>query len=160
MQKQILRKKTKGFTLVELLVVVGIIAIIASVVFVTLEPARRFGDARNSARWSEVVSILNAVIKYQVDNNGAWPGSPTPVQGTTYVIANTQTGGSTCTASSSATTKLDLSVLVPTYLSELPVDPSGTTTAETEYYFERLEGGIINIGACQPENSATIKVAR
>jgi len=154
------KHKYGGFTLVELLVVVGIIAIIASVVFVTLEPARRFGDARNSARWSEVVSILNAVIKYQVDNNGSWPGSPTPVQGTTYVIANTSTGAATCTASSSATTKLDLSALIPQYLAELPTDPSGGTAAETEYYFERLQGGIIHIGACQPDNSATISVAR
>lgn len=150
----------RGFTLVELLVVIAIITIVAAVVFVTLEPAKRLGDARNARRWSESVSLLNAIVKYQIDNNGAWPGNPTPIQGTTYMIANTTTGGATCTASTTATTKIDLSGLAPRYLASLPIDPSGTTTSETEYYFQRQESGIVFIGSCQPENSATISVAR
>ena len=42
-----------GFTLVELLIVIAIIAIIAAVIFVALDPLTRFQDSRDSARWQE-----------------------------------------------------------------------------------------------------------
>lgn len=38
----------KGFTLIEILVVIAIIAILATVVFVALDPVTRFADARNA----------------------------------------------------------------------------------------------------------------
>jgi len=41
-------KSKKGFTLIELLVVIAIISILAVVVFVALDPVKRFADARNS----------------------------------------------------------------------------------------------------------------
>ena len=149
----------KGFTLVELLVVIAIITILASVVFVTLEPARRFGDARNASRWSQVTSLLNAVIKYQVDNSGNFPGSVVPSAGVTYMIG-TSSGTPSCTASSGITAYYNLATTtVPTYLGQIPVDPRTGSQGSTGYYFYR-EGSFIKIGACEPENSATIYVVR
>jgi prepilin-type N-terminal cleavage/methylation domain-containing protein len=153
------RNAHKGFTLVELLVVIAILTILGSVVFVTLEPARRFGDARNAARWSEITSVLNAVVKYQVDNNGALPGNVYPVSGTTYVIG-TNTGTPSCTASSTASAYYNIATTtVPTYIGEVPTDPRSGTAASSGYYFYR-EGSLIRVGACEPENSATIYVVR
>jgi len=63
----------KGFTLIELLIVITIIAILAAVVFVAIDPAKRFTEARNSVRWSEVKSIADAILQYEVDNDGDIP---------------------------------------------------------------------------------------
>ncbi|GAG40306.1 unnamed protein product, partial [marine sediment metagenome] len=50
----------KAFTLIELLVVIAIIAILAAVVFVALNPVKRFEDARNTTRSSAVNELLTA----------------------------------------------------------------------------------------------------
>ena len=59
-----------GFTLIELLIVIAIVAILATVVFVALNPVARFEDARNSRRWSDVNAILSSIKLSQVDKRG------------------------------------------------------------------------------------------
>ena len=63
----------KGFTLIELLIVIAIIAIVASVIFVALDPISRFRDARNAQRWQDVEAVGDAVRIYQIDNKGQVP---------------------------------------------------------------------------------------
>lgn len=67
------KKFKKGFTLIELLIVIAVIAIIATVVFVALNPLERFRDSRNSQRWQDIESIVDAVRLYQIDNDGQIP---------------------------------------------------------------------------------------
>jgi len=63
-------KRQKGFTLIEVLVVIAIIAILAAIVLVAINPAKRFQDARQSQRHANVESILSAVQQNMVDNKG------------------------------------------------------------------------------------------
>ena len=67
--------KQKGFTLIEILVVIGIIAILAAVVIVALNPGRQFAQARNTQRWSNINTLLNAVGQRLADNRGNWPST-------------------------------------------------------------------------------------
>lgn len=136
----------KGFTLIEMLVVIAIIAILATVVFVALDPVRRFADARNSRRWNDVNSILTAVHQFIVDNDGDLPSALTASQSATEI--------GTCVSCDNLTTDL------ATYLISLPLDPTDGTTAETSYFVAVNADNIVTISAPNAENSATIQVSR
>ncbi len=136
----------KGFTLIEILVVVAIIAILATVVFVALDPVKRFADARNSRRWSDVNNILTAVHQSIVDNNGVLPGTLTTGQ------ASTELG--TCGSCD------NLSASLSAFLKSMPLDPDGGTAANTGYFVAVNANNIITVAATNAENSATVEVSR
>lgn len=101
----------RGFTLIELLVVIGIIAILIAVVAIAVNPGRQFGQARDTARRSDISAILSAVYQYAADNNGNLPS----------VITTTPTNIGTNAL------LVDLSTtLAPTYISVIPHDPSSS----------------------------------
>ena len=87
----------RGFTLLEILLVVGIIAILAGIVIVAINPSRQLATVRNTQRVSDLKQIYNAMTQYYIDHN-AYPASSTPT--TLTEICNTGT-------KSSATTSVD-----------------------------------------------------
>lgn len=97
----------KGFTLVELLVVIGILATLLAITLIAINPARQFSQANNTQRDSNVNAILNAVHQYAADNRGALPAGITT---TVQTIADT--GADICAS------------IITTYIAALPVDPS------------------------------------
>lgn len=111
----------KGFTLIEILVVIAILGILAVVTLVALNPVKRFQDARNSRRREDVNAVLQAVSVYTIDNDGAFP----TVGGAAMDTLTIAGGAATC-GTAGACNVSDLDGLTP-YLSELPVDPDGTT---------------------------------
>ena len=115
------RFKGSGFTLIEILVVIGIVAALAAIVIVAINPARQFAQARNSQRQSNVNTILNAVGQRLADNKGVFaggtPNCPVLTAGVTYRIAS----GTPVVPGDI----IDLSCLTPTYIpAALPFDPS------------------------------------
>lgn len=138
-------KKLPGFTLIELLVVIAIIAILATVVFVALDPIKRFADARDSRRWSDVNNILTAVHEYIVDNDGVLPTGLTAGQASTEI-------GSCGTCDNLATP-------LGKYLKSMPLDPGGGTDTNTGYSVAVDANNIVTINADNAENSA-ISVSR
>ena len=118
----------KGFTLLEILLVVGIIAILAGIVILAINPSKQLGDTRNAQRRSDVLSITNAVYQYMIDNNGTAP-TAIPTTGTCSTTANLISTSSTAGAGTGA---IDLwTTLVTassTYLNAMPRDPLASTS--------------------------------
>jgi prepilin-type N-terminal cleavage/methylation domain-containing protein len=116
-----------GFTLLEILLVVGIIAILAGIVIVAINPSRQLAAARDTERRSDLKQINNALLQYYIDNQ-SFPD--TVVSDTLTEICNSGSGdGLDCPANT-----IDLSVLVPTYLAAIPTDPNGYTASTTGYH--------------------------
>ena len=104
-------KKTKGFTLIELIVVVGILSILAVVGIAALNPVEQFKKASDSRRKSDLAQIQKAVEVYYQDN-GSYPLSDS------YMI--------TIPAQSGGTTIIDWGKSWIPYMNILPKDPANS----------------------------------
>ncbi len=108
----------KGFTLIEILIVVAIIAILASIVLVGLGPTQQSG--RDARRLSDLHEVQN-VLELYYNACGFYP-------------SGAATGG-TCPAASNLTTYADMTAAIvntpATGASSLPNDP---TSGKTYYY--------------------------
>ncbi len=148
--KKLLRSQ-KGFTLIEILLVVAAIAILAGIVIVAINPGKQLGDTRNAQRRSDVTTLLNAAYQYSIDNNGVLPASI--VASTTEICAS---GAASCTG------LIDLSVLTVNgkYLTAIPQDPQKITVNGNGYTISKNAYGRITVTAPLAEQGATITVTR
>jgi type IV pilus assembly protein PilA len=140
----------KGFTLLEILLVIGIIAILASIVIIAINPSKQLADSRNAQRRSDVNTILNAVYQYAIDTNGTIPAA----------ITTTQT--EICTTGGTCTSLIDLAVLTASeeYIVSMPEDPTGATAHGAGYEIQETANGRVTVFAVDAEEGATIQVTR
>ena len=146
-------RNTKGFTILEVVLVVAIIAILAAIAIIAMNPGKRLSKARDKTRAADVMLILNAAHQYTLDNDGALPGASTTV---TEICA---------TDASSCGGLADMSALTAkkTYLVSMPTDPqcSITCTANgTGYEIVKSASGHITVSAPASEHGQTISATR
>ena len=120
------KNNQKGFTLIEILIVIGIIAVLATIVIIAINPARQFAQARNTQRVSNVNTLLNALGQDLADNKGVFTcagiGTAIPVAPAAAIHIGTNGG------------LVNLACLAPTYIaSSIPFDPTNGTAADTQY---------------------------
>ncbi len=111
--------KNKGFTLVEILIVLAIIAILAALLYVAINPAERLKESRDSQRLQEAEAIAAAIRLYKVDHNGD-----------IFCEADGENGvigiGNT------------IDSYLADYFAELPVDPKYADDTSYKYYLDNF----------------------
>ena len=146
-------KNKKGFTLIELLVVIAILALLMSIVVITLNPAEMLRKTRDTKRVSDLNSLITALNLYIGDK-------ATPVLGGSNTCGTdvwySLTGGPVTVSQSPRVNprvvaaansyKVDSTGWIPVNfasissgspLSNLPMDPvnATSTTAASNYYY-------------------------
>lgn len=111
--------KAKGFTIIELLVVIGIISVLAVALLVTLNPAEAQKRARDSKRLKDA-NTIQAVVEQFLNDGGTFASCA---------------GGSPCTSAAAGTADTQtcastnwMTVSVCDYAKTVPLDPSNSST--------------------------------
>lgn len=146
--------KRKAFTLIELLLVIGIISALAVAVFVALNPSQRMKDTRDSRRATDLDTILTALHEYNVDTKaGALTNMPavgTEAQlGTGASGCTLTTGG--CNAGAACADLMTGANNLSKYLKSMPIDPLDGVTytaVHTGYSVVVDTNGLITVKAC------------
>lgn len=144
------KNKYEGFSLIEILIVVALIIILATITIVAINPGKNFRDTRNAQRSADVSQILNAITQYTSEEGNTLPA------GITACDANDWTVGTTI-----GTTNYNLTFLVTQdYIVAIPVDPSEGDDTDTGYVICLTPGGRVQISAPNAEGGKVISVKR
>ncbi|MGE5327833.1 MAG: type II secretion system protein [Thiobacillus sp.] len=144
-------KKSSGFTIVELLVIVVIIAILATIAIIVFNPGETFKQTRDATRQTDLKALDRAVALYQT-SAGTPPGSTNIIylslpdanaNCSSYTLPTLPAGWSYACKPSSTYRNVDGTGWVPidlngvdnAKLSQLPTDPINTATNRLYYYY-------------------------
>jgi prepilin-type N-terminal cleavage/methylation domain-containing protein len=130
----------KGFTLIEILIVVAIIAILASIVLVGLGPTQQSG--RDARRLSDLHEVQNGIELYY-NSCGYYPGTDTQTPCTGYHPITAGTSGAYPVLAS------ELEQFTSLGVNSVPDDP----TAGQHYTYSAVPGGSSYILSAKLENA-------
>ncbi len=141
-------KTQSGFTLIEVIVVIALLTILATIVLVAINPTENSKDARNVKRKNDVLQILNAVNQFYV-KEGNLPGNLGTIPESQ--VADIKTDDSVGNVEA-----VICSDIVPTYIASLPFDTGGSFSScaaayDTKYRITRLPGNRIKVAVAGGE---------
>lgn len=122
----------KGFTFIEILLVMGIIGILATTLVVAVNPGRQLAKARDTQRESDIYGILTAIYQYSAEHSGELPDTDGDPDTSNFPTTATCIGtdGSCFNLAGAGETG---ETIVPVYLAEMPTDPKDGTQSNTGY---------------------------
>ena len=143
-----LLKNLHGFSLLELIAVLGVIMILGTAVFFWVDPVAQTGKAEDKRRQQDILNIANAFTDYARDHQGVLPilGQ---VNTNKKVLCTTQSGNLlTCRESTQYCLPIDDAEFFAKYLGKLPLDPDKTSNTDTGYYIVRDANNNVTLGSC------------
>ena len=149
----------KGFTLIELLVVIGIIGILAAIVLIAVNPGRQFAQARDTQRLSDLRAITDAIYQYAAEHNGDLPDTDDDDTTSNFPASLTEIGTAGFDLASANSEADPTTTVVPTYIADIPQDPSTGDAANTGYYIYQNSDGRL-VASATGELQASISVER
>ena len=152
-----------GFTIIELVVVIALIAIMIGIYLVVANPAGQLASSRNSERLLDLQAIMNAIYSNRYDQ--------TNEQFLCSSAGALPVGTSSAKFMASASTSANYNIgpcLAPTYISVLPFDPSASgtyynTPSDYSTGFKvsiNSSGTVITLSAPYAELNKTVSVSR
>ena len=146
-----------GFTLIELIIVIAIIAILAGAIFVAIDPARRLHESRNARRSNDISTILEALKTYQADHEGDLLASVSSMTAGNYYQIGVDNSGCnrTCAGPTTQSACVDLSGIGSDYLAKVPFDPKEGSEENTGYAITKDSNGTLTLLACDGEGEGS-----
>jgi type II secretory pathway pseudopilin PulG len=131
------------FTLLEIMPTVSLLAAIAVIVILSLNPKKQFEEARNARRRADLLLLADAISSYAKDKGvgvlGSLPSSPNPA----IEICRAE-AASGC---------YSLEALLGVYLDAIPTDPLAPSDGQTRYFLQRASVRSITVSAPDTEPS-------
>ena len=165
------KTEKKGFTIIEILITIVLIGLVLGIAIYLINPEKQFARGRNLERMSEIKVIYSAIERYNLVNKkypddvlemGKGINSVKEICATGKIEQGQPLGEINCEG------KLDLRVLVPTYVSEIPSDSRSKNETEVEgsgyvlygtgYMAIKKNDGNLGLYAKVPENGAFLGI--
>lgn len=142
-KSSIINRKSSGFTLVELLLVMALIGVLVTALIILINPVAQFQRGRDSQRKNDLTQLQRALEQYYNDFNSYPVSSGDPSY---YILDSSHTWGTSWTP----------------YMDFIPKDPISTqtyryiSTSQTYMIYAHLERGVQDAQVCNPDgNPAT-----
>ena len=129
----------KAFTLIELLLAIGIIGVLAAIVIIAINPTQQLTNAEDARRRAFERELQSAMMQYVVDNSQLPVSIPTGSSNAVEI----------CAAGATASGCVNLDVLTQNgeYLVELERDASESNTDYLGYTVYQSAGGFVTVNA-------------
>ena len=127
-----MKNSTKGFTLMELILVMAILGILFTTLVVGLNPARQLAKARDTQRETDLFELLSVVYQYSSEHSGELPDTDGDPATSNFPTSSTCIGTGVGCFNLGAAGETGETV-VPEYLAKMPKDPKTGTGADTGY---------------------------
>ena len=126
------QNKNSAFTVMELLIVIGVLSMLAVLVFVVIDPGEQISTSREMLRDSHLSTMNRVILDYQITHGAL--GSIANLSENFTEICNTNLEGYDCTG------LVDLSSV---YFKQLPINPTGPLNSNgTGYEIALIDGKI------------------